>query len=184
MRPTALFAALLLAAPVAQADEVTETLQSAIAAYEEGDIPYALEELAYAQQLMQEMKAAGLAEFLPEAPEGWTREVDTEMTQAMGMMGGGSGAEATYSDEAGQSFTVTLTADNPMVSAMAGMFASAGLMGGKMVRVGREKFIDQEGDLTAVIDNRILIQASGAEVDVMLPVLEAIDYRELARFGL
>ena len=60
------------------ADEVIETLEAAISAYEEGDIQYALEELAFAQQLLNELRTGELSSFLPEAPEGWTRELDPE----------------------------------------------------------------------------------------------------------
>lgn len=180
------FAAILAALPAAaQADDVTEAIDNARAAYEEGDVAYALEELALAQQLMMALKAEGFAAFLPEAPAGWTREIETEGMAAMGMMGGGSMVEASYQG-AGESFTITLTADNPMVAAMAGMFANAAMLsasGVKVIRVGREKFADQDGELMSVIDNRVLIQATGAPVEVMLPVLETIDFRGLARFG-
>jgi len=185
MRIVLAAAALALAALPARADEVTEALQNAITAYEEGDIPYAMEELTYAQSLMTALQAQGLAGFLPEPPAGWTREINSEAGAAMGMMGGGTAAEATYSGD-GQSFTITFTADNPMVAAMAGMFSNAAMLtasGAKMIRVGREKFVDQDGQLTAVIDNRILIQANGAGAEVMVPVLETIDFRELSRFG-
>ena len=174
-----------LAVGTAQADEVTDTLQSAIESYEAGDVAYALEELAYAQQLMMAMKADGLAAFLPEAPDGWTREINTEMNAALAMMGGGTGAEARYSNDS-QSFTITLTADSPMVGMFAGMFGNAAILaagGAKTIRVGRERFIDQDGQLTGLIENRILVQATGAEVDVMLPLIESIDFRELGRFG-
>ncbi|MBK1634300.1 hypothetical protein [Rhodovulum adriaticum] len=174
----------LSAATPALADDVTDTLQSAIEAYESGDVQYALEELAYAQQLLRAMKAEGLTAYLPPAPEGWSREVNTDMNQGLAMMGGGTGAEAVYSGN-GASFTVTLMADNPMVGAMGAMFASPMLMaaGGEIIRVGRQKFVDQDGELTALVDSRILVQASGADADTMLPVLEAIDYKALAGFG-
>lgn len=170
-----------LTAP-ALADEVSDTLSSALQAYEDGDIGYAIEELDYAKQLLQAMKTDALAGFLPEAPDGWTREVSSEMSSGLSMFGGGIGAEATYSNDT-DSFTVTLMANNPMVSAFGGMISSAGMMGGKMVRVGREKFLDQDGELTGLIDNRILIQAQGADPELMLPVLEAIDFKALEDFG-
>lgn len=183
MRPALVAAALVLAALPAQADDVTDALQNAITAYQDGDIRYAMEELTYAQSLLNEMQAQGLAAFLPEAPEGWTR--DTESNAGGAMMGGGTTASATYSRDRDR-FTITLTADSPMLAAMAGMFGNAAMLtasGAKMIRVGREKFIHQNNDLTGMIDNRIMVQASGAEPEVMLPLLEAIDYRELARFG-
>ncbi|WP_287187034.1 hypothetical protein [Rhodovulum sp.] len=50
-------ACLALAPAPALADEVVDTLNSAIAAYEAGDVKYALEELAYARQKMQAVAA-------------------------------------------------------------------------------------------------------------------------------
>ena len=172
-----------LGAP-AHADEISDTIQSALDAYNDGDVQFATEELAFAQQLLRAMKTEGLSGFLPDAPDGWTRTVDTEMSAGMGMMGGGVGAEAEYSNGT-DSFTITLMADNPMVTAMSGMFGNAAVMAamGKMVRVGRQKFIDQNGELSTLVDNRVLIQASGAAADVMVPVLETIDYRALGSFG-
>lgn len=176
----------LIALPLcpATADEVTDTLQSAIDAYEDGDVQYALEKLTYAQQLLQAMKAEGLVAFLPPAPAGWTREVNMEMNQGLAMMGGGTGAEATY-DGGGQSVTLTLMADNPMVGAMAAMFGNPMLMAtqGQIIRIGRQKFVDQGGEVTGLVDNRILVQVSGASNDAMMPLLQAIDFDGLARFG-
>lgn len=173
----------ILMAPVAvRADEIIETLEAAREAYEGGNLQDTLEELAYAQQLVREMKTAGLTDFLPDAPDGWTREVNTDMGAAMAMFGGGVGAEATYSS-GNDSFTVLMMADNAMVQGFAGMLSGMGLMVGKRVRVGTEKFMEQDGELSGLIDNRILVQASGAPIEVMTPILEQMDFEALAGFG-
>lgn len=166
----------------ARADEVTDTLQSAMTAYEQGDIAYAMEELDFARSLLAEMKTDALVAFLPEAPEGWSREISTEMSGALGMLGGGAGAEASYSDGS-EDITITIMADNPMVAGMAGMLSNAALMGIKLERVGRQKFMNQDGELTGLVDNRILVQASGGDIEAMKALLEAIDYKALAGFG-
>jgi len=173
----------VLAAGPLSADEITEALQSAIEAYEEGDTQYALEELDYAKQLLMAQKTDALVEFLPAAPEGWSREVNTEMNAGLAMMGGGTGAEATYEGE-GQRITVTVMADNPMVSGMAGMISNAALLGAKIERLGREKFMVQDGEVNGLIDKRILVKAEGGEVETMLALLETMDFRGLKRFGL
>jgi hypothetical protein len=166
----------------AAADEVTDTLQSAIEAYNNGDIQYALEEIDYAKSLIGAMKTSAFTAFLPEAPEGWTREIDTGMNRGLAMLGGGVGAEAEYSDGK-TTFTIKMMADSPMIAGFVGMLANASMMGIKVERVGREKYMNQNGELSAVVGNRILIQAKGAPVDVMLPLLEEIDYEGLANFG-
>ncbi|MDJ0825266.1 MAG: hypothetical protein QNJ16_07170 [Rhodobacter sp.] len=183
IRTTAI--ALVLAAGLpAQADEVSDAIQSALDAYTAGDMQFAAEELAYAQQLLQEMSAMSLSDCLPDAPDGWTREINTEMNAGLAMMGGGVGAEAEYSDGT-NSFTVTAMADNPMVTAMAGMLSNAAIMAtmGKMTRVGRQKYVTQNGEMSTMVNNRVLVQAKGAAPEVMVQVLELIDYRKLGAFG-
>jgi len=165
------------------ADEVTETLSSALQAYEEGDIEYAIEELDYAKQLLVEMSSMELSAFLPEPPDGWTREISEDgMNAGLAFLGGGVGVEAEYT-EGDARFSLSIMADNPMVAGVAAMISNAGLMGMKMHRVGREKFFQNDDQLITLIDNRILIQAEGATPEQMIPILELIDYKELEDFG-
>ncbi|MEQ9694495.1 hypothetical protein [Shimia sp. SDUM112013] len=166
----------------AQADEISDALESALTAYNEGDVQYAIEELDFAKQLLLAKKTGALSDVLPAAPDGWTRTINTDMNAGLPMMGGGVGTEAEYSDGT-QSFTVSIMADNPMVAAMGGMVANAALMGAKIERVGRQKFMNQDGELSALVDNRILVQASGADVPVMLDLLGTMDFRALSKFG-
>jgi hypothetical protein len=165
------------------ADEVSDTLQSALDAYTDGDLQYAIEELDYAKQLMLAMKTEALTKFLPEAPEGWTREIDSEMSAGMTMLGGGVGAEADYTGGSGERFTITIMADNPMVTAMAAMIGNAAAYGAKVQRVGREKFMVQDNTVQGLIDSRILVKAEGGDVAMMLDLLGTMDFRELGRFG-
>ncbi|NDR59521.1 hypothetical protein [Aliiruegeria sabulilitoris] len=183
MKRVFLVTALAVFAPAAaSADEVLETLDAARTAYEAGKMQQVLDELAYAQQLVREMKTAGLTDLLPPAPDGWSRLINTDLSAAMAMFGGGVGAEATYS-RGQDSFTILLMADNAMVQGFAGMLGAAGLLVGKQLRIGSETFIEQEGELTGLVDNRILVQANGAPLDVMQPILEQIDFDAMAGFG-
>ncbi|MDJ0995339.1 MAG: hypothetical protein QNI90_17310 [Dinoroseobacter sp.] len=183
MRPFLIAAAatMFIAGPAAS-DDVTDAIESALQAYKDGDRQYALEELAYATQLLKAMKTEDLSAFLPEAPDGWSREVDTEFAAGMAFMGGGVGASAEYSG-GGERFSVTLMADNPMVASMAPMLANAGLMGGRMIRVGREKFVAQDDEIMGLVGNRILIQVSGGNPDLVVQMLEGMDFAALASFG-
>ena len=171
-----------LAPATANADEVTDTLNSALTAYEEGDIQYALEELEFAKQLMNAMKTDALVGYLPDAPAGWTREISTEMNAGMAMLGGGVSAEATYSNGT-DDITITIMADSPMAAMMGGLISNAGVMGFEIKRVGREKFVNQDGELTGLVDNRILVQASGGDIDTQLMLLELMDLKALKDFG-
>ena len=167
---------------LARADEVTDTLNSALEAYEEGDIRYALEELEFAKQLLVAMKTDALAGFLPEPPAGYSREISDDMNAGLAMMGGGSGAEATYSNGSDE-FTITILADSPMMAMMGGMISNAGVMGLEVRRVGRQKFAVQDGDLFGLVGGRILVQATGDDLDFLVEVLKTMDFKGLKNFG-
>ncbi|KUF10609.1 hypothetical protein [Pseudoponticoccus marisrubri] len=172
-----------LACPtLVSADEVTDTLQSAIDAYEEGDIQYALDELDFARQRLLEMKTDSLGAFLPAAPEGWSRAVNSEMNAGLAMMGGGVGAEAEYDGPGGESVKITLMADNPMVSSMSAMISNASMMGLKVERINRQRFAAQDDQLMALVGNRVLVQGEG-DLDLVRMLLETMDFQALAGFG-
>ncbi len=166
-------------------DEIMTTLQSAMDAYADGDIQYALDELAYAQQLLNGLVAEGLQAYLPEPLEGWTMTIDEEAGQGMAFMGGGTIARGEYTGP-GQSFTITLMADNPMVTSMGAMLGNSQMMAtmGRIVRINRQSFLDQDGDLSALIGNRILVQAEDGDTEVMVRHLEQMDFREMMSFGM
>ncbi len=170
----------------AAADAVTEALDRAAAAYSEGRLREAMTELQTAQVALQQQQTDALVALLPEAPAGFTREISTDMAAGLAMLGGGVGAEAVYAS-ASERFTLTVTVDNPMIAMFAGMFANPQMIamaGGQALKIGGRDFVNQDGQVTGLIDFRILIQAQGAPVEVMTPVLEAIDYAALGRFGL
>jgi hypothetical protein len=174
-----------LAALPAAADDVTDTIHSALDAYNDGDIAYATEELNYALQLLKEMRAGDLQSFLPGPLDGWSREFDDDAAMALGMMGG-TGASANYTS-GGDDFSITLIMDSPMIAGMAAMFSNpaiAASSGGRMVRVGREKFIAMDGNVSALIGNRVLVQAEGDDTNAIIAHLETMDLRALSQFGL
>ncbi|NYS25571.1 hypothetical protein HUK65_11255 [Rhodobacteraceae bacterium 2376] len=177
--------AAFLSVPAA-ADPFMAALETALEAYQDGDLQYAEDELAEAQRILAEMKAQGLAAFLPDPPEGWSREIDTDAAAGMmGFMGGGVMAKATYSGPS-DSFELTLMADNPMVAQLAMMLGNSAMiaqMGGQLERINRTRFLREDRSLRAIIGNRILVTAEGADSDVMIPVLEGMDFRAMESFG-
>ncbi|MGI3186489.1 hypothetical protein [Nioella aestuarii] len=191
MRLTAIAAAVTLAVSPLPAladsheDEIMATLQSAMDAYGAGDIQYALDELAYAQQLLNGLVAEGLQGFLPAALDGWTMTIDPDAAQGMGFIGGGTIARGEYCGASG-CFTITLMADNPMVTSMGAMLGNAQMMAamGPIVRINRQSFLNQDGDLSALIGNRILVQAEDGDTDIMVQHLEQMDFREMMMFGM
>lgn len=183
--PLTLAALILCLAMPVRADPFIDALETAIEAYRDGDLQFAEDELAEARRLLGEMKTASLASFLPEAPEGWTREVETEGGQMLGFLGGGIMARATYTSDAAR-FEISLMADNPMVTQLAMMLGNVEMiaqMGGRVERINRVRFLREETGLRSIIGNRILVQAEGADPDLMIPLLEQIDFRAMEGFG-
>ena len=169
----------------AGADEVEETLEAALEAYRAGDIALAKEEVDFAAQLIAQQKAAGLAAFLPGPLDGWEKEESGSEGASPAMFGGGSMASATYKGEAGR-VEIQMMADNQMVASMAAMLGNAAMMGqmGTVKRKGRQKYVvTNQGEVQALVDNRILVQISGsADAAVKEAYFEAIDLEGLAAF--
>jgi hypothetical protein len=180
---SAVLSASLFAFPLA-ADPFIEALETAIEAYRDGDLQYAEDELIAAQRVLADRKAAGLAAFLPEPLEGWTREIDTEAGQMLAFMGGGTIAKADYSGPGGQ-FELTLMADNPFVAQLGMMLGNAAMvaqMGAQIERIDRVRFMREENSLKGMVGPRVLVQAEGADPEVMLPFLEQMDFRAIEAF--
>ncbi len=184
LTPAVLALALAIAMPAA-ADEFTDTLESALEAYRDGDVSGAREDLDYAGKLLTAMKSEALARFLPAALAGWTREEGSaeDASGMMGMFGGGTSAAATYTRGA-EELTITLVADSPMLSGIGAMITGmAGIAGGKPLRIQRTEFTDQDGTLQGMIDKRVMVAVSGdASVEDKTAYLEAMDFEALGDF--
>lgn len=171
-----------LAAPL-HADEISDALQAAQDAYAAQDMKAAGVQIAAAQAALQAKQSAMLGALLPEAPTGFTREINAEFAAGFAMFGGGSGAEARYISDKG-SFTLDLMADNQMVAGMAEMFLNPDMLAmmGNVVKVGDVSILDQGESVTALVAGRVLVTAQGMTAADMLPVVQAIDFDRLAVF--
>lgn len=186
IRSLALAAVLAAMALPAAADEFTETVESALKAYNDGDVDGARQDLDYAGKLLGSMKAESLAKFLPDALPGWTREPASEENTGdfMGMFGGGTTAAATYVKD-GDDLTITLVANSPIVSSVASMISSLSGMAteGKPIRIQRTEFQRDGEDLQGVVNNKVMISLSGsAPVETKTAYLEAMDFKSLGEF--
>lgn len=183
----AALAALALSAPLpGRADAVSDALAAAAAAYADGKLSETSARIAEASAALSALQSAALLALLPPAPEGWTRTENSDMTQSLVVIGGGSGIEATYRGPDGQSFTLSIYADNPMILSMREMFVNEMLvtmMGGKKTMGGGEYLVQDEQSVFTIVDDRMVVQAMGAPVATMEPVLAALDYAALANYG-
>lgn len=184
MRLAVVLGVVLLAGPVA-ADEFTDVVEEALEAYRAGDTAGARKDLDYAVKLLAEAKAKDLAALLPAAPAGWTREDgDAEGGgMAMAMFGGGTAASATYS-RGSDTVELTVVTDSPMVSAVGAMVSGvASVAGVQTRRIHRTAFGVTDGEMQGVIDDRVLVSASGsASEDDKAALIELMDFEKLSRF--
>lgn len=175
---------LLFASLPAHADAVSDALDAATAAYAAGDMPNAAAQITTAGKEIAKVQSLLLAAHFPAAPDGWTRSDNTDMAEGMAVMGGGAGAEATYTDAGGQTVTLTAFADNMMVQSFAGILVNPQMMAmmGKTVDINGVAFLDQEGATTmALLENRVLLQANGASEQAQM-LLGLIDLAKMGKF--
>ncbi|MGH8018989.1 MAG: hypothetical protein ACREIA_11975 [Opitutaceae bacterium] len=173
-----------------QADDVTDTIEEAVKAYNEGDFVVASQSLETATQLIKQKRAEGLTKFLPQAPSGWEAMDATSQAASASFFGGGVTAEREYT-KGGSSVTIKILTDSPMmqgVMMMMGnpMFANAD--GGKLIRLKGQRAIvkyaadDKSGSVNVVVGGAILVEIDGNECteDDLMAFANAIDYPGLA----
>ena len=172
----------------AQADEITDNLKDAIAAYDEGEIQETVEILDYVQTLLSQKRSGTLEEVLPDALAGWTREEggDADNAAAMTMMGGGTLVQAVYRSDSGEKLTLQIMAESPMIAMMAAQLGNAAIMAqmGTVKRIKRQKvLLNKDGGLQSMIDNRFFVQMEGsASHDDMVLYFEALDIKAMKSF--
>jgi hypothetical protein len=183
LMPALALALTLPATQPAWADAVSDAITAASTAYDGGDLKVATDQLALALQGLRQKQTDLLNAFVPAAPDGFTSEVNAEYAQGFALAGGGTGTEVTYSSDSA-SFRLDITVDNAMVASMAPMLANAQMMAamGKVDQIGGVMVLEQDQSLSTLIDNRILVQMQGADVAVMLPVMQQMDLAGLAKF--
>jgi len=189
-RPLSLIAGaalLTVMALPAVADEIEDSINTALEAYRAGDVATAKGELDYVSQLLSQQQSASLGGILPAAFDGWTQEAsDNDAAAGMAMFGGGLTAGADYRKD-GDNVEIQVIADSPLMATMMAVFnnpAMAGATGGQMKRVGGQKVIQtQDGELQAVVHNRFMISVSGSASSTDKEAyFEAINFDALQSF--
>lgn len=183
MRAIPLAIALLTLPAPLFADAVTDALTAASTAYAADDLRGTADQIALASEALRLRQTELLNAFLPEPPDGFTREIDPEYSVGFAMIGGGAGTEARYSNGE-TSFSITIMADNMMVTSMVGMLGDVEMMSvvGNMVEANGAALLDTDGSIAGLVNDRVLVTAEGAETDVMMPLMQSIDYTALGTY--
>jgi hypothetical protein len=180
-------AALIAFAAPASADEIEDSIATALEAYQSGDIAAAKGEIDYVAQLLSQKQAASLGTVLPTPFDGWTQEMTgNEAAAGMAIFGGGMSAGAEYRRD-GANVAIQVMADSPLIATMMALFnnpSMAGATGGQLKRIGGQKVIQtQDGELQAVVYNRFMINVTGsAPAADKEAYFEAIDFDALQNF--
>jgi hypothetical protein len=185
MRLLAATAVALGLAHPAFADDITPRLDAALAAQASGDLKTLAAELSAAVTAVNAERGRRLEALLPAAPDGMTQTVQSDYMANMAVVGGGTGAEASYATEDGSAYaTVTYNIDTPVLAGMMAAFATPEMQAlmGPQVELNGLSFIDQTSSMTALVDGRLMVTVNGSDPETIRKLTEAIDGAALMAF--
>jgi hypothetical protein len=187
--PAAIALATALAAAPARADDVEDSVQEAMKAYQGGDYQGAASSLEYAAQLVRQKRGTVLQAVLPAPLAGWSAGEAKAETAAASLFGGMTSAERIY-NKGDATVTVRVVTDSPMLQGLMAFLtnpAMAAASGVKMQRIADQKGMvkydpaTKDGEVTVVVANRFMVtvEGKGAEQQDLVAYAAAIDYRKL-----
>lgn len=177
---------LLLGTASAYADDVTDQIQEALAAYEKKDYSTALAALDAAANLIRQSKSEGWKSVLPEPLPGWEAEEAQATAMSAAMMGGGTSIVREYR-KGDETVEISIFGDSPMVQAMAMMFSGAvsGPDSRLVIIDGRKvNYSKNDNSYQTLVANKVLVKVEGSEgVDdkTLRSYLRAIKFAEIEK---
>ncbi len=180
---------LLLLSGSIMADDISDTMEDALASYKKGDISGAKEDLTYVLELLKQKKGDDMKAYLPDALDGWKAEDAKSETAGSGMLGGGTTLSRTYTKDKSR-IVIEIVTDSPLLSGLGSMFANPMFSsGGKLKRINREKAMikydkkREAGDISLMIDKRFMVTVKGSKVteDELIEYTRAIDFKALKK---
>jgi len=171
------------------ADDISDTLEEALASYKKGDVTEAKEDVIYALELLKQQSGNTLKDQLPDALEGWEAEDAKAETAGAGMLGGGTVLSRTYKKDNSRVMIEIIT-DSPLVQGLGSMFANPMFnTGGEIKRINREKATikynkqRESGEITLMVDKRFVVNVKGTKVskEDLIEYTKAIDFKALKK---
>jgi hypothetical protein len=167
--------ACLLAAPAARADDVSDQIDKAAAAWRAHDSQAAITALEAAASLLHQARADALKTVLPLPPPGWTAEAAETSAVSAAMLGGGTSATRVYHN-GDQRVEVQITTDSPMLMGMAALLSSpmAAATGVKTVTVGGRpmSYTANDNSFMTLVADKIMVKVDGSK-DTPEPTLRS-----------
>ena len=184
----------------AWADEITEGIDYAKEAYEEGNYSEAIEELNFAVAQIQSLQVGELRKALPEPLSGWTMEEQESEAAAFGLLGLGSGLGVTrryYKEDSDETIEISIGAQSMMLQQITMFLKNPALVAAqpntkletKRIAGKRMKIIeefsseDENGKLSLTPDEQTLVIVEGWDIPdkaILYEYLDGIDFDLMA----
>jgi hypothetical protein len=162
-------------ASAARADDVSDQIDKAAAAWRAHDSQGALTALDAAASLLRQARADALKTSLPLPPPGWTADPTETSAVSAEMLGGGTSASRTYHNGP-QRVQVEITADSPMLQGIAALVSSplATTSGVKTVTIGGRpaSYTESDNGYMTLIGGKIIVKVDGSK-DTPEPTLRS-----------
>lgn len=182
------------------ADEITQGIDYAKEAYEDGDYPEAIEELNFAIAQIQSLQVDELRKALPEPLSGWTMEEQESETLPFGFFGLGQGLGVTrryYKEDSDETIEITIGAQSMLLQqitmflnnpAMAAAQPNTKLekkrIAGKRITIIEEfSSEDERGKLSLTPDDKTMVIIEGRDISdkaILYEYLDGIDFDLMA----
>lgn len=177
----------MVASPVAYADDVEDAIKEALTAYKKQEYSAAAESLDYATTLIRQRKGSALENVFPTPLDGWKAEQASSQAAGSGFFGGGITAERTYK-KGDRNVTVSLVTDSPMLQGVMMMFGNPMFMasdGGKMKKIAGQKAMVKypagsgSGEITMAVDKTLVTVRGQADEAELIAYAERINFAAL-----
>jgi len=167
----------LVAGGTAQADKVTDAIDRASKAYSDGKLSSTSRELQFAIGRVSRRLAKAYQEAMPPAPDGWKARRARRRNQGVGVMGMGISVNRRYRSDGGRGrASAQIIIDNPMIQAMAAMFANPALAQNSgferlevkgLAQPGYIKFDEdrKRGEAIILIAGRIFLKVQASRIE-------------------
>jgi hypothetical protein len=179
----------LTPSPGAHADEITDQINEATAAYQKKDLATALAALDAAANLLRQARGDLFKTALPRPLPGWAAEDAEVNVAAAAVMGGGITASRKY-QKGDDQITVELMADGPIVASMAALLSSPVLaMGGarQVVISGRRMaYMKDDNAYLSMVADRVLVKISanrGVPDEALRAYVAATDFAAIDKLA-
>ncbi len=153
-------------ASAARADDISEQIDKAAAAYRAHDNQAAITALEAAANMLHQARADALKALLPLPPPGWTADPAETSAVTAAMLGGGTSATRVYHNGA-QRVEVQITTDSPMLMGMAALLSSpmAAASGVKTVTIGGRpiSYTANDNSYMTLVADKFMVKIDGSK---------------------